>query len=172
MSSRENIRTSTRAVTLGGVLAAMAVAIMCLGGLIPFATYVCPMACMVILQLVARLCGQRVGWAWYTAVAFLSLLMGPDKEGAALFLFLGFYPLVKPKIDKLPLRWLWKGLLFNSVILVMYFLLIHLFGMAELAGEFQEMGTILLAITLILGNITFFLLDIVLGRNILGQRRK
>lgn len=166
MRSREKIQTSVRAMALGGMMAALAVVIMCLGGLIPFATFVCPMVCMLILQLIAKLCGQRIGWTWYAAVAILSMLMSPDKEGAALFLFLGFYPLVKPKLDKLPLRWLWKGLLFNIVILVMYFVLINLFGMAELAGEFREMGTILLVITLILGNVTFFLLDKILSQNL------
>lgn len=166
MRSREKIQTSVRAMALGGMMAALAVVIMCLGGLIPFATFVCPMVCMLILQLIAKLCGQRIGWTWYAAVAILSMLMSPDKEGAALFLFLGFYPLVKPKLDKLPLRWLWKGLLFNIVILVMYFVLINLFGMAELAGEFREMGTILLVITLILGNVTFFLLDKILSRDL------
>lgn len=164
MGNRESIQTSVRALALGGMMAALAVVIMCLGGLIPFATFVCPMICVLILQLIAKLCGNRIGWAWYGAVAMLSLLMGPDKEGAALFLFLGYYPLVKPGIDKLPLRWLWKGILFNVMILGMYTVLIHLFGMAQLAAEFQEMGTILLAITLLLGNVTFFLLDKILSR--------
>lgn len=168
MSNRDKMHTSVRAMALGGMMAAVAMVIMCLGGMIPLATYLCPMLCILILQLVTKICGQRIGWAWYGAVALLSLLMGPDKEGAALFVFLGFYPLVKPKIDKLPLRWLWKGLLFNCVILVMYFVLIHLFGMAELASEFHEMGTVLLVITLILGNVTFFLLDMLLG----GKRWK
>lgn len=164
MGNRESIQTSVRALALGGMMAALAVVIMCLGGLIPFATFVCPMICVLILQLIAKLCGNRIGWAWYGAVAMLSLLMGPDKEGAALFLFLGYYPLVKPGIDKLPLRWLWKGILFNVMILGMYTVLIHLFGMAQLAAEFQEMGTILLVITLLLGNVTFFLLDKILSR--------
>lgn len=164
MGNRESIQISVRALALGGMMAALAVVIMCLGGLIPFATFVCPMICVLILQLIAKLCGNRIGWAWYGAVAMLSLLMGPDKEGAALFLFLGYYPLVKPGIDKLPLRWLWKGILFNVMILGMYTVLIHLFGMAQLAAEFQEMGTILLAITLLLGNVTFFLLDKILSR--------
>lgn len=164
MGNRESIQISVRALALGGMMAALAVVIMCLGGLIPFATFVCPMICVLILQLIAKLCGNRIGWAWYGAVAMLSLLMGPDKEGAALFLFLGYYPLVKPGIDKLPLRWLWKGILFNVMILGMYTVLIHLFGMAQLAAEFQEMGTILLVITLLLGNVTFFLLDKILSR--------
>lgn len=164
MSMRHNVSTSVKATALGGVMAALAVVIMCLGGMIPFATFVCPMLCMLILKVVASLCGARIGWAWYGAVAILALLLGPDKEGAALFLFLGFYPLVKPKMDKLPLPWLWKGIVFNAAILLMYFVLINLFGMAQLASEFREMGTILLVITLALGNLTFLLLDKVLGR--------
>lgn len=166
MSDRKNIQSSVRAVALGGMMAALAVVIMCLGGLIPFATFVCPMVSMMILQLVAKLCGNRIGWAWYGAVALLSLLMGPDKEGAAMFVFMGYYPLVKPKMDKMPLKWLWKGLFFNAVIFVMYTFLIHLFGMAELASEFREMGIVLLLVTLLLGNLTFFLLDKILSRNL------
>lgn len=164
MTGRENIRTTVKSTALGGVMAALALVIMCLGGLIPFATFVCPMLCILLLQLVAMLCGNRIGWAWYGAVAILSILLGPDKEGSALFLFLGFYPLVKPKLEKLPLSWLWKALLFNAAILLMYTLLIHLFGMAALGAEFQQMGTVLLALTLILGNVTFFLLDKILSR--------
>lgn len=169
MSSRERIQTSVRAMALGGMMAALAVVVMCLGGLIPFATFVCPMICMMMLQLVVGLCGNRLGWTWYVAVALLSLLMGPDKEAAALFTFLGFYPLVKPKLDRLPLRWLWKAILFNGDIILMYTLLIHLFGMADLGSEFQQMGMVLTAITLLLGNVTFFLLDKILERK-LGRR--
>lgn len=164
MTGRENIRTTVKSTALGGVLAALALVVMCLGGLIPLATFVCPMLCILLLQLVAMLCGSRIGWAWYGAVAILSLLLGPDKEGSALFLFLGYYPLLKPKLEKLPLPWLWKELLFNAAILVMYFLLIHFFGMAALAAEFQQMGTVLLVVTLLLGNVTFLLLDLILSR--------
>ncbi|MBO7185168.1 MAG: hypothetical protein J6V34_05155 [Oscillospiraceae bacterium] len=164
MSRRDEIRTSVRSTALGGVMAALAVVIMCLGGMIPLATFVCPVLCMLLLQFVFRLCGRRIGWAWYAAVAILSMLMGPDKEGAAFFVFIGYYPLVKPKLDKLPLAWLWKLLLFNIAILIMYWILINLLGMAALAAEFKEMGMVLLLITLVLGNVTFILLDKILVR--------
>jgi hypothetical protein len=171
MSGRESIGAMVKATALGGVTAALAIVIMCIGGLIPLATFVCPMLCMLLLQLISIRCGSRMGWAWYGAVAILSLLMGPDKEGSALFLFFGFYPLLKPKLEKMPLPWLWKGILFNAAILLMYTLLIHLFGMAELASEFREMGSILLMVTLLLGNLTFFLLDRILSRRF-GRKRK
>lgn len=146
-------------VALGGVFAALAVVIMCLGGMIPLATFVCPMACMGLLEAVRGRCGSRIGWAWYGAVAILGALLGPDKEAAATFVFLGYYPLIKPKLDSLRLNMLLKGIYFNAVILLMYWLLIRLFGMEQLMAEFEEMGTVLLIVTLLMGNVTFFLLD-------------
>jgi hypothetical protein len=134
------------------------------------ATYACPVLCMVILGLVCSVCGQRIGWAWYGAVSILSLLMAPDREAAAVFLFLGYYPIIKPKMDRLKLRWLWKGIYFNGVILLLYQLLIYLFGMDQVAAEYRELGTVLTAVLLLLGNLCFFLFDRVLTR--FGSRRK
>ena len=146
-------------MALGGLLAALAVVIMSMGTLIPVATYVCPMLCALVLQLVLKICGKRIAWAWYGAVSLLSLLMAPDKEAAAIFLALGFYPIVKPGLDRRKGKWLLKGLFFNGMILLTYWVLLHLFGMAQLVSEFTEMGTLLAAVMLLLGNVTFFLLD-------------
>ncbi len=157
-------------MALGGILAALAVVVMCLGGLIPFATYVCPMLCALLLEIVRHSCGGRVAWAWYGAVALLGLLMGPDKEAAAVFVFLGYYPVLKPFLDRRKLPWLWKAVLFNGAVTVMYALLIRLFGMEQVAAEFQELGTVMLTVMLLMGNLVFFLLDRVLDR--FGKRRK
>ena len=146
-------------MALGGLLAALAVVVMSMGTLIPVATYVCPMLCALVLQLVLKICGKRVAWAWYGAVSVLSLLMAPDKEAAAIFLALGFYPIVKPGLDRRKGKWLLKGLFFNGMILLTYWVLLHLFGMAQLAAEFTEMGNLLVVLMLLLGNLTFFLLD-------------
>ena len=164
-------RNASKNMALGGVLAALAVVIMCLGGLIPLATYTCPMLCCLLLKFVYQSCGKQIGWSWYGAVAILSLLMGPDKEAAAVFVFFGYYPLVKPKLDRMKLGWLLKALLFNASVFAMYALLIHLFGMAQVAAEFQEMGKILLIVTLALGNVTFFLLDRLLGMKLRRRHR-
>ena len=152
-------RTPAANIALGGVLAALAVIVMSMGTLIPVATYVCPMLCALMLQLVLKICGSRIAWAWYGAVTLLSLLMAPDKEAAAVFLALGYYPIVKPKLDRRKGKWLWKGLLFNAVILLTYWILMHLFGFDQLASEFSEMGTAMAMLMLLLGNVTFFLLD-------------
>ena len=157
-------KTPASQIAFGGIMAAVAMVIMNLGGLIPVATYVCPMLCMMVLSFVAKMCGNRIGWAWYGAVGILSLLLSPDKEAAAVFVFLGFYPLVKPKLDCRRLSWIWKLVLFNADILAMYALLIYLLGMSRIAAEYREMGVVLTAVMLILGNVTFVLLDRVLTR--------
>ena len=96
-----------------------------------------------------RVCGWRV---WQAS------------EAAAVFTFIGFYPIVKPVFDRAKLGLLWKAILFNSLILLMYGLLIYLMGMDQLAEEFREMGQMMTIVTLILGNAVFFLLDKVLLR--------
>lgn len=154
----------------GGILAALAVIIMSLGTLIPVATYAAPMLCCMMVQMVLRLCGRRTAWAWYGAVTLLSLLMAPDKEAAAVFLALGYYPIVKPWLDRRKWKWLWKALLFNAAILAMYWLLMHLFGMTQIMEEFAGMGAVMTALLLILGNVTFFLLDRLLSTRMKRRR--
>lgn len=149
-------------IALGGILAALAVVIMTMGTLIPVATYVCPVFCSVILFFVCNICGNRIGWTWYCAVSFLGLLLSPDKEAAAVFVALGYYPIIKPKMDRLPLSWIWKLILFNGVTALLYSILLYLFGMNYIAAEFQEIGRIGFIITLFLGNISFIMLDRVL----------
>lgn len=158
------MRIQARQIAFGGMMAALAVVIMSLGGLIPVATFVCPMLCMLLLAFVAKMCGNRIGWAWYGAVSILGLLLGPDKEAAAVFLFLGFYPIIKPQLDRMKLRILAKLALFNVLILAMYALLINLLGMAEITAEYRELGMVMTVVMLALGNLTFFLLDQVLSR--------
>ena len=155
---------ASRPIALGGMMAALAVVIMSLGGLIPIATFVCPMLCMLLLRFVLTLCPRRIGWAWYGAVAILGMLMSPDKEAAAVFVALGYYPILKPRLDNMKYGVVLKFLLFNVVILLMYGVLIYVMGLAQIAAEFAEMGIIMAAVTLVLGNVAFFLLDDLLGR--------
>jgi len=164
------VHNGTKSVALGGVMAALAVVIMCLGGIIPLATYVCPMLCAMLLAAVLRLVGRRIAWAWYAAVAVLSLLLGPDKEGAAVFVFLGYYPIIKPWVDRRKVPFLWKLIIFNVSIGIMYSLLIYLFRLEQVILEFRDFGLVLTLITLLLGNVTLFMLDLLLSR--IGTRRK
>ena len=152
-------QNNTKKIALGGVLAAVAVVIMCLGGFIPIATYVCPMLCCATQLLVFQFCGKRIAWTWFVVVCILSVLMGPDKEAAMVFVAIGYYPMVKPLLDRSHFSVIFKILYFNISIIVVYSIMIYLFGMHEIAAENMEFGMMGLAVILILGNVTFFLLD-------------
>lgn len=158
---RNNIAKS---IALGGMLAAVAVVIMCLGGMIPLATFVCPMLCVLIQYLVLRFCGSKIAWSWFAVVAILGLLLGPDKEAALIFCLLGSYPMLKPWLENSRLHILWKILIFNSAMVLLYGLLLRLLGLDTLAQEYATMGTIGLVVCLVLGNVTFILMDLLLTR--------
>ena len=153
------MKTNSKQMAMGGVFAALAVVIMNLGGLIPVATYTTPVICMLLLKFVLQSCGRRVAWAWYGAVAILGLLMSPDKESAAVFAFLGYYPIIKPKLEQMKGKWLWKLAVFNVSMVLLYSILIRLMGVAAVTGESEELGKTLLIVLLILGNVTFIALD-------------
>ena len=151
--------TSVKAIAFGGMLSAVCVGIMCMGTLIPLATFICPVLVTLTGYGVIRFCGRKIAWCWYAAVAILSALLAPDKEAAALFIFIGYYPFVKLWFDRYRLGWLGKLLLFNCAIGLMYFLLLRLSGMADLAEEYAQLGIWGSVIMLLLGNATFFLVD-------------
>ena len=165
------MRSKAYPVALGGMLAAVAVVLMSIGTVLPVATYAAPVLCMMVGQVVLKICGSRIAWAWYGAVAILSLLLAPDKEAAAVFLVLGYYPIVKPKLDGIKGKWLWKALLFNGTILLLYWILLKVIGMEQLLRDFEGMGFAMYAVLLILGNVTFFLLDVILGRRVRKKTR-
>ena len=167
-----NQRTPASNIALGGILAALAVIIMSMGTLIPATAYTCVMLCMLILQLVLRTCGSRIAWAWYGAVAILSLLMAADKEAAAIFLALGYYPIVKPKLDCRKGKWFWKALFFNFTILTVYWLMMHILGFEELAAEFSETSQFMTVVLLLMGNVLFLLVDKVLEKKKFRRRMR
>lgn len=157
-------RTPAAQIAFGGVMAALALVIMNMVGLIPVATYVCPSLCMILLSVVLKLCGRRIGWAWYGAVAILSVLMSPDKEAAAIFAVIGYYPIIKPAFERTKMPNTCKYLFFNVVILAVYWLLINLMGLTEIAKEFSEMGLLFTVVMLLMGNMIFQMLDKILTR--------
>lgn len=152
-------RSDTKRMALSGLLAALAVVIMCLGGLIPFATYICPMLCCLTQYVVLRFCGIRLAWTWFAVVSILSILFAPDKEAVMVFLFLGYYPLIKEYFDRYKLAIVLKILFFNISILASYAILIRFLGMQDILRDSMEFGVAGLIVILLLGNITFFLLD-------------
>ena len=152
---------NARQLALGGVFAALAVILMLLGGLVPFATYVCPMLASVLLIPLLEEVPRGLCWGWYVVVALLAGLFCPDREAAFIFVFLGWYPILKPALDRLPKlpRLVVKLLIFNAAIAAAYALLIFVFQLEALIEEAEEMGLAMLIALLFLGNVSFLLFD-------------
>ena len=71
---------------------------------------------------------------------------------------------IKPTFEKTKMPNTCKYLYFNAVILAVYWLLINLMGLAEIAKEFAEMGVLFTVVTLLMGNMIFQMLDKILTR--------
>ena len=160
------MKKASRDLALCGVLCALAVAVMAMGTIIPVATYCCPLLASMTIVPVLIVCGEKLSWAMFAASAILSLLLAPDKEAAAIFLALGYYPIIKPKLDKLPKprRILAKLLLFNAAIFAVYGALLFVLRLDALREEFFSMGGVLALALLLGGNVIFWLDDKLLER--------
>lgn len=157
-------RGHTKSIALSGILAAVAVVVMLLGGLIPLSTYVCPMICCLICFIVYAYCGRRMAWVWYFSVSLLSALLGPDPEAVAVLICLGFYPIIRTNVNKSRFRLLLKILIFNIAVCIIFLSLFFIMGVQISLAELRTASLFGSVLILLLGNITFLLLDKLLSR--------
>ena len=85
-----NFRQQSRRMALCGVLAALALVFLSMGGMIPFATFCCPILAMLCMLPVLEEYGAKTAVVFYAAVSLLALLIAPDKEVSLLYVFLGW----------------------------------------------------------------------------------
>lgn len=160
-------RSKTSVLALCGVLAALALALMFLGGVLPFATIACPVLASLVLLPVYIEAGRKWSAMWYLAVAVLSLFLAPEKETAVLFVFFGYYPVLHKWLGRLPgkmLKWLAKLCYVNLAVAAAYSLLLFVFPVASLTEEFAQTQKWLLAVMLLLANFSFVIYDVLLDR--------
>lgn len=156
-----------------GVSAALGTVLLLLGGLIPGATYCAPVLGMLPLLPVLAECGRRSALGVYGVTAVLALLLTPDKELAGVYLFLGYYPVLRPALERLHsglARLICKLAVFNAAVLALYFLALRVLGLDMLETEFTEYSTPFLMALLGGGNLVFLLLDRALGQLMLLWR--
>ena len=147
-------------MALGGMLTAVSVVIMCLGSVIPINTYVCPVLCILVTRPVLDRCGRRIGWCYYLATAILSLLLAPDREAALVYAFLGYYPMIRPVFERLgPAKGVAKLVFFTLAGAAAYGVLLLVMGVGAAMNE----GWLLTAVTVILWDVLFLLVDRLLG---------
>lgn len=157
-----------------GMAAALCVALMLLGAVIPIAMFIAPAVAGFLIATVCVECGRTMALTAYAAVSLLALLFVPDKEVALIFAFLlGYYPLAKTKFDRIRpalLRVLCKLLLCNGAVLAMYGLLFLLVPVGSVAQELRTTALAGAALTLAMGNVAFLLYDRALHNMLLLYR--
>lgn len=174
MGEYGRIRRQNRRVALCGLLAALSVAILSLGSLVPLATFACPMLAMICLLPIVCDYGAGASLLVYAAVSVLGTLLCADKELALLYAFLGWYPSLRPRLERLPRlpRMGAKAGLFCASVTAMYALILHLFHLEAVIEEFAEYSVPMLMGLLALGCIVFLVFDRALGILMLTYRQK
>ena len=133
------MKQSTK-TALGGITAALSLAVMFLLSIFPSATIAAPAVASMLLLFVVLELGKKWTIGVYAASAILALLLIPSKEAAILYaVFFGYYPILKATLEKhirvRALEWIVKILLFVTVMTASYYLMIRFLGI-----EFEEIG--------------------------------
>lgn len=154
-------------VALGGVIASLCVLLMMMTGFFPFLTYAAPLLSGFLLIAVVCDCGYQWSVLVYLVVALLSVFVVPDKQAAMVFLFLGYYPILKDYLDR-KLKpglfvWLIKFVVFNLSMIAAYALMIYVFRMPDIMTEMGELGKWTGLVTLGAGNIVFLVFEMALN---------
>ena len=125
-------------LSLSALMAALGAVLMLCGNLIPILTYVSPMLASLTLLPVLREFGKKYAWMTWGVTALLALLLCTDRESAFFYLFIGWYPILKPSLDRIrsgPVRILVKLLLFTAVFLLLFTLLTFVLGLEDMKSE-------------------------------------
>ncbi len=165
----------SRRMALCGMMAALAVSVMLLGGVIPLATFCCPMLASLALLPVMAESGQKWTLMAYAAVAVLGLMLCPDKEAALLFAFMGYYPAIKPSLDRIrnkPLRLIAKLGVFDLAAGAMLLVMAFVLNMQAVLGEYAALGVVGCVLFALLANVTMLMYDRLLSAKTIAYLRR
>ena len=113
----------SREIALCGMMNALAVVLLSLGGLVPIATYCAPLLAMAVLLPVQEEYGNKLAITAWVSVSLLALMLTPDRETALVYVFFGWYPVARPRIASLPsrlVRLAVRLIIANAAILLLY----------------------------------------------------
>ena len=162
----------SREIALCGMMNALAVVLLSLGGMVPIATYCAPLLAMAVLLPVQEEYGNKLAITAWVSVSLLALMLTPDRETALVYVFFGWYPVVRPRIAALPsrlVRLAVRLIIANAAILLLYGAVLRLMG---LTADLLEETFLLNAALLAMGNVVFLLLDLALARLTVLWHRK
>ena len=154
------MKTAARRTAICAMMAAVSVVLMMLGGILELGMYAAPLFAGLCFIPVGQKYGRKYHIVLFAATGILCFLLVPNVEENLIFAgLIGWYPVVRPALQKLPgfVRLIVKLAVFNAVVVAIEWLV-----MTVLAPE--AVGGILLWVLLILGNITFLVYDCLIPR--------
>ncbi len=164
---QKGVRPVVKNAAYGGLGAGLIVVLLLGSSLLPFLEYTLPAACALIIFYISKECSAQTALICYAASTLLSVLFIPNKEAAILYaLFFGYYPVFKQFADRFGkvLRIVLKAILFNGTMILSYAVLILVFDLSDLWEELSlgmQYGALVM---LALGNVAFYLFDMLLTR--------
>lgn len=162
---RKNIRT----LALCAVLSALGVVILLLGSFIEVLDLSAAILASLLITVAVIEAGRFWPWLTYAVITAISLLLLPNRLPAVAFLLMGYYPVLKEKLERIKnrvLQWIIKIALFNAL-LTMLLIILRLFFPAVDISLFPGLGRVMTyVVAYLLGNVMFVLYDIVLTRMI------
>lgn len=142
------------------MMAALCVVLMLLGAVLELGMYACPLLAGLCFLPVGQKYGRKYHITLYAVSSILCFLTVPNmEENLMLAGLFGWYPIVRPSLQKLPkiLGWICKLAIFNLAVIAIEWLV-----MTVLVPE--VVGDVLLWVLLILGNLTFLAYDFMIPR--------
>ncbi len=161
----------TGKIAVGGIISALALAVMFLSWF-PYLTYAVPAIAGVILIVIVIEIDFKWAMLVYGVISVLSLFMMETDAKIMFIFFFGYYPIIKFKIDKIKqpvFKWISKIVVFNVAVILAYCVIIYIFQV-----PFEEMGAFgkwTAAVMLGVGNIAFVIYDMAIGEMIFQYMR-
>lgn len=150
----------SKRMAMCGMMAALSVVLMVIGGALGLGMYVSPLLAGLCLIPIGNSYGSKYQVILWLAVSVLSLILVPNIEESLMYLCLfGCYPILRPQFQKLPkvLRFITK-LLFFTIVFTALQLLIVLVLVPEVVGTGMMVALVVLA------DVTLMVYDFVLPR--------
>lgn len=149
-----------RTMATCAMISALCVVLMILGGILELGMYAAPMIAGLCMIPIGRLYGTKYQTMVWVTVSLLSFMLVPHIEQNLIFAaFFGWYPIARPKLDKLP-----KGLRFVCKILIFNIVIIAVESLVMLVLVPEAMESIFLILLLVLANVTFVMYDFVIPK--------
>lgn len=154
-------RKRTKRLTVCAMLSALGVVLLGLGSLIESIDLTtAALASILCVYAVIEMNGSYP-WMIWGVTALLAFILLPQKTPAIFYLFIGCYPMLKEKLEKLPrIPCLILKLVIFHVMLLLGYLLLRVFVPAETVSGTRW----LIPVTYVLGVATFLLYDLALTR--------